>query len=399
MPAQMFGAPIGESQALSDIRQQQLADMSLAQGSVALEQAKLNLDNQKQMMAMMQEGMQTGQPQGGQVGAQNPPSSGNSQSYSLATMMDKLSIMAATSGMPEKAREYATAGSTLRHQASQIADTEFKETLKKLDYIGSLMEGVHDDATWKQANAMYQLTMGQPTPYAQLPYNPRVVEELKQGVATAKDRATTNAAKARQAASEAATAEREARVPLIKAQTRLANTREENLRKTGGASLLPKAEDVRAVSDLIVKEYPSVMPEDARVRARPVAEEAVRLMKQTNLSRSEAVNRAYQNAKAGGAFGGLQPGIERSGSMDKPLDLPADYSKLKPNMFYKGKGGYANKVLLWTGSSFVPVGKGPGEISPTADEEISEGGEPGDESEEGTLPDETLSEDDVTSAE
>lgn len=388
MSAQMFGAPIGESQALSDIRQQELANMSLAEGSVKLEQAQVNLDNQKQMMAIMQQGtMGNGSGQSPSGPSSNAPSAGNDQSYNLATMMDKLAVMAATSGMPEKAREYATAGSTLRHQASQIADTEFKETIKHLDYIGTLMEGVHDEATWRQANAMYQLTMGKPTPYSQLPYNPRVVEELKQGVSSAKDRATTSAAKARQAASEAATAEREARIPLIKAQTRLADTREQHLRKAGAVGLVPKAEDVKAVTDLITKEYPSVMPEDARVRARPVAEEALRLMKQTNLSRSEAANRAYQNAKAAGAFGGLQPGIQRSGSMDKPLDLPADYSKLKANMFYKGKGAYANKTLLWTGSSFVPVGKGPGEISPTADEEISEGGEPGDETEEELTPD------------
>lgn len=390
MPGQMFGAPIGESQAMDDIRQRQLADLALSEGSVKLQEAQVTLESQKSMLAMMQQGgimPQTGgQPQQPQ---QPSTADANDKAYDLAGMMDKLAVMSAASGMPEKAREYATAGSTLRHQSDQNADTDFKEKIKHLDYIGTLMQNVHDEQSWKQANAMYQMTMGQPTPYAQMPYNPTVVEELKAGVATAKDRATTAAQEALKISRQSATDERNARIPLIRAQTALANERTDHLRKSGAVGLIPKAGDVKAITDLITKDYPSAMPEDARVRARPIAEDVLRIQRTTNLTQSQAVEKAYQNAKSAGAFGGLRPGVAMSGTLDKPMDLPADYSKLKKNMFYKGKGNFANKVLLWTGSGFVPVGTGPGEIQVPKDEEVTEEG--GDETdEEETNPDDEL---------
>lgn len=71
-----------------------------------------------------------------------------------------------------------------------------------------------------------------------------------------------------------------------------------------------------------------------------------------------------------------------SGSAAKPLDLPGDKAKLKPNMYYKGIGAYQGKTMLWTGAAFVPVGTGPGEIQPQ-DEEVDEGDENDDEDAEG----------------
>lgn len=361
---EMFGAPEGQSQAMADIRANQLAQMSLDQGSVALESATLNLQSQKQMLSMMSQGAQ--QPDGEQS-----PGASTPQSYDMASTMDRFSVMAAASGLPEKAKEYATAASTLRNQASEIAERQSKQRLSDLTMIGSLMEGVTDDQTWKQANAMFQMQTGHPTPYAKLPYNPRVVEELRMGVMSAKDRALTDAAKARKEAAEASVSERKARVPLIRAQTALAAERTAKLKKTGAVQIIPKAENVRAITDLMVKDYGAgAQPEEMRVLARPVAERMQAIMRESSLTQSQAANRAYQEAKSQGAFGGFRPRPVMSGTPEKPLDLPEDYSKLKPNMFYKGKGAYANKVLLWTGSSFKPVGDVGVAGSPTEEEDV-----------------------------
>lgn len=367
MPNAMFGAPTGESNAQADIRANKLAELTLAQGDVALEQAKANLSAQKQMLEMMSQPAQKPSVQG----AIATPSGGVPASMDLASQMERLAGIAVVSGLPEKAREYATTASTLRTQASTIAKNEVETKIKHLDLIGSLMGNVHDEVSWRQANRMYEMTVGKPTPYAQLPYNPQVVDELRAGVASEKDRALTSAAKARELASEAVIAERNARVPLIRAQTELARERTSVLRKTGATALIPKAGDVKAITDLIIKDFGAgVLPEDARVLARPVAENMVRLMKSASLPQSEAANKAYQEAKAAGTFGGLRPRLQVSGSPEKPLELPADYSKLRPNMFYKGKGKFTDKVLLWTGDHFVPVGDKPGELklSPNVDE-------------------------------
>lgn len=361
MPSGMFGAPVGISAAEADIRANQLAELALAEGSVRLQQAQMTLGQQKQMLELMKGGMQQGQRQPGQA---------DSQANDLANMMDSLSVMAAKSGMVEEARKYATAGSSLRTNASTIQTNETNAQIKHLNMIGSLMEGVHDERTWQQANKMYEMQTGKPTPYAKQPYNPQMVEQLRMGVMSAKDRALTSAAKAREDAARAEIEEKEVRRELIKSQTRLSNERTKALVKTGGKVLLPKATQLRAITDLIVKDYGAgILLEDARVLGRPVAERMMKIMKDQGLSESEAANRAYQEAKSSGAFGGLRPQPKMSGSFDKPLDIPEDSTKLRTNMYYHGKGQFSGKTFLWDGKKFMPVGTGPGEIAPVKEEE------------------------------
>jgi hypothetical protein len=358
----MFGAPVGISAAEADIRANQLAELALSEGAVKLEQSKMVLSQQKQMLEMMKGGM-------GQ-GGQRKPGDADESSSQLASMMDSLAVMAAKSGLPEQARQYASAGSTIKVQASAIQKNELDAQVKHLNMIGSLMENVHDEVSWRQANKMYEMQTGKPTPYANKPYDPRMVEQLRVGVASAKDRALTAAAKARKDSSESEIEERQVRRELIKAQTKLATERTVALKKAGGKALLPKEAYVRAVTDLVVKDYGAgVLPEDARVLARPIAERMVTMIRDQGLPISEAANRAYQEAKSAGAFGGMRPRPKMSGSFDKPLDIPEDSTKLRTNMYYHGKGQYSGKVFLWNGKAFVPVGSGPGEIPPVKEDE------------------------------
>jgi hypothetical protein len=362
--AEMFGAPVGVSKALSDIRAQELHDLSLATGRVELEKSKIELSSQKQMLEMMKATEARSNPQGRM-----------DKTYDLAGSMDVLANLALRSGLPDKAREYAVAGSTLRRTTDEIEKNRLEATIKHLNLIGSLMENVTDERSWQQANAMYQLQTGKPTPYAKMPYNPQTVEQLRMGVMSAKDRALTAAAKAREKSASAVTEEREARIPLIKAQTELTNQRTAALKKAGAVAKIPKASEVRAVTDLIIRDYGAAMlPEDARVLARPVAERMVNIMKESNLTQSEAAEQAYQEAKADGAFGGIRPRPQMSGTLQKPLEIPQkngkpDAAKLRANMYYQGVGKFSGRTFLWTGGAFVPVGSGPGEIQPVDEDE------------------------------
>ena len=383
----MFGAPTGISAAEADIRAQQLHEMSMSMGKVKLEEAQLQLTGQKKMMDLMQQ-MQSGNspmaPKASLSGQALQGLTGDSTDR-MASNLDLMANLAMQSGMPEKAKDFAVSASTLRHNSAMIAKDHTSQVISELNLVGSLMDNVHDEASWRQANSMYEMQTGKKNPYSQLPYNPTVVEELRKGVMSAKDRALTDAAKAREKATEAVTAERQARVPLIRAQTELARERTVALQKAGAVTKIPKAGDVKAITDLMIKDFGAAMlPEDARVLARPVAERMMDIIKNQNLPQSQAAMKAYQEAKDAGDFGGIRPRVPTSGSAGKPLDLPASKDKLRTNMYYKGTGKYARKTLLWTGAAFVPVGKGPGEADPGTDDEGDEGGadDEGDEGEE-----------------
>jgi hypothetical protein len=357
--ADMFGTPVGRSQAEADINNRKLTELALAEGSVRLQQAKITLQSQKLMMQQMSK-LGQGKAPGGQA-------SPDTDVEEMASTLDQLAIMAVKSGLPEKAREYASTASTIRYNASNIQGNQLKAQIQHYNLLGSLMQGVVDERSWQAANQRYQQITGRPTPYAKMRFNPQMVQQLQQGIMSAKDRALTEAAKARESATVAIEREREARIPLIKAQTELTRTRDAALKKAGATAKMPKAEDVRAITDLMVKDFGGLPSEDARVLARPVAERAVEIMKETQVTRSQAANQAYNEAKQAGHFAGIRPRIQTMGSLDRPLEIPTGKGakdKLRVNMFYKGKGPLEGRTLLWNGTEFIPVGTGPGEIRP-----------------------------------
>lgn len=341
--ADMFGAPVGISRAESDIRANKLAELALDKGAVEIETARTKLDANKRMLELMNQQSTT-------------PSS---QGYDLSDSMNALAGMALKSGLPEEAREYVNAGANLRRTTSEIDNALFNQKMKHLQLLSNLMAGVHDQQTWAQANAMFKMQTGKDTPFAQQPYDPQTVQNLQRGFATAKDQALTDAAKARQRASVAATDERNARIPLIKAQTDEVRARTAKLKKAGATSAVPKAGDVKMVKDLIINEYGAgVMPEQASMLAQPVAERMLEILKDSNISRSQAAYRAFQEAKGTGHFGGLRQRMQQKGSRANPMDIPttkdgkADPGKLRANMYYKGVGKYSGQVLLWNGKTF-----------------------------------------------
>lgn len=342
----LFGAPAGISAAEADQRAQDLHVLSMAEGGIKLQQALLTLQQQKAMLGQMQQAF------GGDGGGKQTPFS---SSMDLGDQLYSLSTMAMRAGMPDKAAEYARAGSQVKYQATEIQKTQSEAQVKEADLIGRIMSGVVDQQSWIAANQMIQQQTGKPSRWAQRPYDPRLVASIVTTSQSIKDRALTRAAETRADANEADAQEHRARLGLIDAQKRITNDRDAALYRDGATGKIPKSADLKAITDLIKRDYPGVPDEDARVLGRPAAERMLDLMKRQRLTQSEAANRAYEEFKEQGTFGGIRPGRVIPGSgKAKPLDLPMsdgklDRSKLRDNMWYNVKG---QPMLLMKGKLY-----------------------------------------------
>ena len=309
----LFGAPLGDLAFREDARQQQLAQLSLAEGSIKLQSAQLALNQQKRMLAAISSG-----------DVQNAPD--------MPSQMDRLAQVALSTGNPEQAREYAATASTLRKHQAEIADAQISQQIKGLNFLGSLYQDVNDDATKRLADAYYQKVTGKPSPVAGMPYNPLVIEKLKTGVQSAKDRALTQAAQARVEATKQTEQEAKARIPLIKAQTREAQIRADKLSKEGASDKAPSENDLKVITDLMATDYGTSSKEQARALARPIAERMLQLRKQGNLSQSEAAQRAYEEAKGKGDLAGIRPGSTTRAGIVDDIDDIIDQIRATPGM-------------------------------------------------------------------
>lgn len=359
--SELWGFQAGQSIRRQEDMQQSLAQMSLRRGEaelmqadVALETSSIALESQKKMLELMrgQAAKRADAPQ--QAGdAPAPPGASALESNDIPDSLDSLANMAMQSGLPQQAAEYASKASTIRNNASEIKKRELETRTSELTLASNLLSTVGDETSWRQANSLFAMQTGKPSPFAEMEYSPELVAQIQDAVISQKDRAITQAAEARAAASSASAKASEALVPLREAQRRLADTRADALKKSGGVGKQPKAEDLRAVSDIINAEYlGAVTPEDARILARPVAERMMQLQAELDLPRSQAARRAFNEAQARGDFGGLRQRTRMRGDADNPLDMPTTQAALRPNMFYKGRGAYEGKTLLWTGTGF-----------------------------------------------
>lgn len=371
--SELWGFQAGQSIRRQEDMQQSLAEMSLRRGEaelmqadVALESSQLALDSQKKMIELMRGGAAQRRNAPQEIGDNPaPPGAGALEAQDIPDSLDSLAKMAAQAGLPQQAAEYASKASTLRSNASEIQKREFDTRMSELNLASNLLSTVGDAASWKRANALFTMQTGKPSPFADEEYSPELVAMIQDAVVSQKDRALINAAVAREAASNASSKANEALVPLRKAQERLADTRSRALEKVGAVGKQPKAEDLRAVSDLINAEYlGAVTPEDARILARPVAERMLQLQSELNLTRSEAAQRAFTEARSRGDFGGLRQRTRMKGDSDNPLEMPSTQDALRPNMYYQGKGKYAGKTLLWTGTGFK-LATGNPEVAPS----------------------------------
>jgi hypothetical protein len=347
----MFGAPAGEIAADQQIQRDNLVNLDLAKGGIALKQAQLNLQSQEKMMAYLSKGFGSA----GQAAAGTQSSADQTSS-----MMDTLARYAAASGLPQEAKQYASTASTIRRNQAYISTQAITKQIKESDLYANLLDGVHDQQSWIRANAIFAVQTGRQTPWARLPYNPKIVQTLKQGAISAKDKAMISAARAREKAQQEMIKMEQERIDLMKQQKKLSEARQARLAKTGGGTG-PKPQYLESITDLMVRDFGKQVPvETMRTMARPVAERMQDILRTSpGLSPSEAAERAYQEAKADGDFAGLRKMPMPEGTKENPIKASRDMleapQKLQKNQYYKLPNG---QIGVWNGTGFVVDDKG-----------------------------------------
>lgn len=333
--ANWTGITAGLRQADIDNQSRRMNNLAMQKEEISIAQSLMVLQQQAKMI----QGMNSGEA---------PPKPGE-----LADNLERMSSVASQAGMFDKAEGFAKAGSQIRKNQSDIEENRFNESVKSINLYSALLKDVTSEDGWKQANALFKLQTGKDSPLANQPFNPEMIGKLQVGLVSAKDQALINATKARERASNEQAKTQETRRELVKAQTRVANDRAAALEKAGATAFTPKAGQVKAITDLLVSDFgASLPPEEQRVLARPVAERMVELIKKEHLSESEAAARAYKEAKDRDDFGGIRARMPMSGTLKRPLTIPEDKTKLKPNMYYEGTGKYKGQTLLWSGTGF-----------------------------------------------
>jgi hypothetical protein len=354
----IFGTPEGSIAAQKQQQEAAMFGLSYAEEAQKVQVGAIQLAQQQKMLQMLQQ-RAVGQP--GQPSSNDALDSSIEEMYSMAGMYE-------ATGQLDKAGKLFSQASTMRHNQADIESKRLTESMKAFNTMSSLMDGVTDQASWQRANATYELATGQKSPYAQLPYSPRVVEKIKAGIASAKDRAATKAAEARTRDSDAAALEHKARIPLIAAQTQLTKDRDAAITKAGGKALLPNAQDISAVKEILGAKFGAdPLDPETQMVARQIAERKKELQVNEQLSPAEAAARAVKEAHEAGLLRGINTNL---GNINRPMALPPDPKKLKVNKWYSTPKGR----MLFDGKQFLSPAEVPGSkvdrsVGPEGDEE------------------------------
>lgn len=316
-------------------------------------------------------------------------------------MEDKLwdlAGMAADSGMLTQAEKLSGAASLVSYRRQATATQAATENVRLLqgvrqqaNILSETVGTAKDEDSWRIGNELYRSRMGEPSPYADMPYSPELVDQINKSAMTANQRAT----EAERALTRRATKDyRDRRLKQIDKQNDIRDkrldierNREDRLAKGGGGKSVVRPSDgeIKAAKTLITKEFPDI--EGAQDAAYNIASEARALMRANPaLDSSTAISQAYQAARANGdftsvdgAFGtrfGRKTTYGSGKSSASPRSLPMaegkiDAGKLKPKTWYMSPQGVPG---MWTGRGFVLAGPSsstgaPGEDGLDDDEE------------------------------
>lgn len=257
----------------------------LESGRMQLDQAKQTLSSQKQMLEMMK---------------------GQSSETSLPDRFDAMAEFALKANQPEKAKEYASTASTMRKNAKDIQTADLDDHLKTLTIGRSLIETVkklpedqrHDG--WAKANDLFERMTGKKSAFAGMEYSPDMLDMLEGQMGDKEKELNIKLKETQIKDAEATTKERNARLPLIEAQKRLADAQAENLAKQG---VVIKDDQLKPVADKINAEYGQAFsPEEARTIGRTILARQRELVMGNKLSQDEALNQAMAEEKATGAL-------------------------------------------------------------------------------------------------
>ena len=326
-----------------DLNAIQVGRIKTQQEGIQLQRDKIALAQDMRMLSLMQN-LQFHPSMGGQGQPSTPDD--------MAGLMTQLSTIAMQSGKVDEAEKLATAASRISENSSKIDYRQFRmqqdRFTKFANYLGSA-----PDTPAGYATALQSFMADDPRAaadpkfqkLAQTPWQPGLVKGLQAQVLSQKDAAEIAYRKQAGDHAQAAKLVDDQRVELIKAQTQLAKDRDIHLKKAGAVTV--KESELRAVTDQATRDFPTADPADIRVRSRAVAEEMIRMVRQQNLTISEASTRAYEAARSSGVYSGLRtvpvrPGTKPGSAMALPgksSQKPEERAALmQDNMWYSVGG-------------------------------------------------------------
>lgn len=409
----MFGAPIGEvigrEQFRDDLSTGINAQYRLGQiamqplearlHTVQAEKAELELQQNKQMAALMAQSMGAGDPEKQPGG-----------SPSIASTFDNLARMAARSGLINQATKLATTAATI-HARENAAESSLvtaalnraKLSAEQANFMGRMFGDATSQEDWDQRNAAYTFMTGRQSPFAQIPFSENVAKQLREGALSVKERADLADKDATRTAlanfRKRRLTQHDTEADIKRQRLKVSQAREERLAKNGGGSkgvTSPSTQELKEIKRTLAKDFPDLAAEDLGDAAFSLAAEA-RALRRSNpaLDASQALNQALARAKQAGDFqttkgAGLLSDTTRYNGGGKtaetPMAMPLDdgkvqVSKLTKGRFYiNGKG----QIGQWDGKVFKLAGNtrplSPDKSRPVAapaptEDELDESGE------------------------
>lgn len=265
-----------------------------------IQKQQQELDAQKKMSALM-----------AQSKDENPGP--NPSNY-----VTKIGQLAMQAGNFSQGTELMTKASSMRHNEALAAQELAKTRGQEIREVEGILSGVTDEASWNKGNAIFTMMTGKPSPLEGVPYSPENVKLVQDALANEKDvmqakvnqarvpllEAQTKTAKAKEAYDiERTITEKEARAITIKAKASAISARDSRTAKTGISAKAPPAAQLRIATDMIVRDYQDISPEEARIVGRDIAERASDITAQhPGMRITEAMAQAYGEKQKEGAF-------------------------------------------------------------------------------------------------
>lgn len=333
-------------------RESALADESRA--DAALKQIQLQ---QTQTMQQLMQKRLMGQAGGQTDPSANPAGPGQAPDAMLGYMED-VATDAARAGDFKTAAEMAEKTNLIRERNAQISSALARKSaadvtaaINNVKLAGQLAQGVHDEASWKQANLEFQSSTGHPSPFANRPYSPDLVKRIQDQALTVKEKLDLHLKEQDEKSKEANRNSAMRKRALDEDLDHIAakETAKQSARTNkSNPQVSPASKDIKAAIDVIKSNFGEKFDEtdsSSRLKATDLVERARNIMRQNPaLSGSEALQRAFTSQQADGTYKKLDTGSKSKatpgGTKGNPLPLPKTKAELQKGQWYSdGKGG------------------------------------------------------------
>jgi hypothetical protein len=341
--SQLWGFAAGQQAAQEMQQRQSMTNMALAEEPAKLQH--MNIVNKSAELALHQQEM-FAQMMEKQYGRLTNDSSGSKDP--LGDQMRMMTQMALDSGNPQMAAKYMDSYSRYESNKARIADNQSKLAIAHAQVIDKLMSGVHDENSWKAANAAYMLETGKPSPFTHISYaqaqSSGLLDRLKAATLSAVQKSLIKKNNAQANLDRISASLAPKRKELIERQTQEVKDRDRALHKEGHVvNAKAMNENLKVLGDLANAHYQVDPNRQAAVRAilRPWAERMTEVERENpGMTETQVAQKVFNEARQAKAFAGFQDfrGIPGQTS-NNAIPYKAGMKDLQNNMWYRSPSG------------------------------------------------------------